>query len=604
MHAQQTHILIRPLSLICLIIPVIAVAALLLSCEHSPVQNDNPPPTKPAYYLATGTPNGAYVLLGAALRGASEDLNIIPCTTEGSMENLHLLRDNKVQFAIVQMDSLHDVLNSSEHGAGPTDDNTLGNPSDADTKDHAELEHDIFLVSYLYSEKLHLFLRPHLYLSSPAELNGLSDKSRVWLGPVGSGSYNTALRVLEASGLSEKEIGSFESANKAENKRNTSPPSRYSPLSVKMDWNIASDRILHSSSSDGLDAYFRVMAVAGTQPPSQPKLEPCPASKRAEAPAYSAPGPSTETLLAGDVRLIGLPQNVIDHMTEDKLYVPTTIDLNSYHNLKRGVATIGVAAVLVTHLPETQVEPVASIIKTIANKKSQIEQEIGGIKLDQFDATVSQGELGGHIHKGARSHLQPSRHYAIWWCSMVMVLGLFVAVIVRNPAKFRQRVARASYALLLMTILSVIFVLTSIAMMHSEGRLNPDFASFKDSISNTLAFVVGLKQDYHPMTRDGENDLWAALFLLPMVFGWLTSDVVRAFLRNISAQLEQKIANGHLSDVSRRHPHLGKVVRKCPDMLTSVVLPPEGSTREQATSLANDVGQPRVRLTEDDRVQV
>src|SRR5262245_22450958 len=107
MHAQRSHIIIQPLSLICLIILVIAVAALFLSCELSRAQKNNPAPTKPTYYLATGTPNGAYVLLGAALKGASEDLNIIPCTTEGSIENLQLLRNNKVQFAIVQMDSLH-----------------------------------------------------------------------------------------------------------------------------------------------------------------------------------------------------------------------------------------------------------------------------------------------------------------------------------------------------------------------------------------------------------------------------------------------------------------------------------------------------------------
>jgi hypothetical protein len=238
-------------------------------------------------------------------------------------------------------------------------------------------------------------------------------------------------------------------------------------------------------------------------------------------------------------------------MTEDKLYVPTSIDLSSYQNLKRGVATIGVAAVLVTNLPKTQPEPVASIIKTIANKKSQIEQEIGGIELDQFDATVSQKELGGPIHEGARSHLQPSRQYAIWWCSMVLALGMSVTVIVRDPAQFRRTVARASYVLLLVSILSAIFVLTSLAMMHSEGRLNPDFAGFTNSISNTLAFVVGLKRDYHPMTREGDTYLWAALFLFPMVFGWLTSDVVKAFLRNISAQLEEKIANGQLSHAYR-----------------------------------------------------
>jgi integral membrane sensor domain MASE1 len=128
---------------------------------------------------------------------------------------------------------------------------------------------------------------------------------------------------------------------------------------------------------------------------------------------------------------------------------------------------------------------------------------------------------------------------------------MFAAVIVRNPAQTRRLVARASYVFLLVGILSGIFVVTSIMMMHSEGRLNPDFSSFLNSISNTLKFVVGLRRDYRPMTQEGNTYLWAAVFLFPMVFGWLTSDVVKAFLRKISAQLEQMIANWQPGDAFR-----------------------------------------------------
>jgi hypothetical protein len=39
--------------------------------------------------------------------------------------------------------------------------------------------------------------------------------------------------------------------------------------------------------------------------------------------------------------------------------------------------------------------------------------------------------------------------------------------------------------------------------------------------------------------------------MFPMVFGWLTSDVVKGFLRKISAQLEQMIANWQPADAFR-----------------------------------------------------
>ena len=555
MHAQRSHIIIRPLSLLCLFILVIAVAALFLSCELSRAQKNNPTATKPTYYLATGTPNGAYVRLGAAIKNASKDIgqevNIIPCTTGGSTENLQLLRENKVQFAIVQMDSLHGALHDEEHEAGSVADTSPVEPAESAVEHKREPERDISLVSYLYSEKLHVFVRPHLYLSSPGELNGIADKSRVWLGPSESGTYKTALRVLEASGLSESDIGSFESANKAMAKRNEAVQDRSAAPAFKMDWDVAAKRIQQASRSEGLDAYFRMMAVPRTQEKQSlpaPRLEPCTAAKHKEPSAHSTPAVLTDTLLENDVRLIGLPQNVIDHMTEDKLYVPTTIELGSYRNLKRGVATIGVAGVLVTNLPKEGAQSVADLIDAMASNKSAIESEIGGIELDQFNTTVSEGELRGHIHEGAQAHLLPSTHCGIWWCSSVLALGMFAAVIVRNPAQTRRLVARASYVFLLVGILSGIFVVTSIMMMHSEGRLNPDFSSFLNSISNTLKFVVGLKRDYRPMTQEGNTYLWAAVFLFPMVFGWLTSDVVKAFLRKISAQLEQMIANWQPAD--------------------------------------------------------
>src|SRR5262245_51437437 len=66
------------------------------------------------YYLATGSRAGTYVKLGTAIRDAvtagKTGISLDVCATQGSSENLDLLKDRRVDFALVQMDTLHDVL--------------------------------------------------------------------------------------------------------------------------------------------------------------------------------------------------------------------------------------------------------------------------------------------------------------------------------------------------------------------------------------------------------------------------------------------------------------------------------------------------------------
>ena len=82
-----------------------------------------------------------------------------------------------------------------------------------------------------------------------------------------------------------------------------------------------------------------------------------------------------------------LPQALIDRLTEDKLYVPTTIDLGTYSELKRGVPTIGIPTVLLTSLPDDDdaAAAVKALIGEIERGKGLIEDHIEGVELDQLD---------------------------------------------------------------------------------------------------------------------------------------------------------------------------------------------------------------------------
>jgi hypothetical protein len=63
--------------------------------------------------LATGSVGGSYLRAGIALREAAPALDIRPCTTAGTLENLKLLSTNQVELAVAQSDLMHTRNNNS-----------------------------------------------------------------------------------------------------------------------------------------------------------------------------------------------------------------------------------------------------------------------------------------------------------------------------------------------------------------------------------------------------------------------------------------------------------------------------------------------------------
>jgi TRAP-type uncharacterized transport system substrate-binding protein len=257
-------------------VALLGVCLVSMACTYNgpplpPIDRDSFMPCKEVptdehvQYLATATASGTYVLLGDAIekitRG-NREIQLRVCTTDGSNDNLTLLRKSKVQFALVQLDTLHYAIESE-----------LRSKDDIESELRSE-DHNIRLVTFLYSEKLHLFIRPHLYLNSPSELTRAGNttdggyKAKTWLGPNGSGGRDTASRVLEAAGISADDIDSFATTR-------------------------------------------------------------------------------------------------IDRLTEDGLYVRTSIDLGNYRYLKRGVPTVGIPTVLLTNLPEDDRDTVEALISDI-----------------------------------------------------------------------------------------------------------------------------------------------------------------------------------------------------------------------------------------------
>ena len=533
-------------------------------------------------YLATALKGGAYALLGDAIEKTARDnprTQLKVCSSEGSSENLKLLAQGTVQFALVQLDTLHYSIEAAH--------------SDDDGDDEGDDEHvalnGVRLVTFLYSEKLHVLVKPHLYLNSPADLNrnggrgrenAVTRRSRVWLGPPRSGARQTASKVLQADGVADEDIETI------------------GPKRTDLTWNQAANCLL-AQGDQSLVAYFRVTGVPKRSQPSRPAGEgrrprsTCPLDDATDAPALTV-----DDLLQADAQIMPLPQALIDRLTEDKLYVPTTIDLGTYSQLKRGVPTVGIPLVLLTSLPDTDraAADVKALIGEIERGKGLIEEHIEGVELDLLDRREPID--GIKTHPGAKKHLAAGNSNVLW--IGLFALGLVVAHARRNPGSIRRGLAARSYLLVLSGSLTGVWLLLSLAMMQAEGHLNPKFRTVGASFQHTFEIVAKLSDD-RLMTSEGEIWRWLGLLLFPIILGWLFSDVIKEAFRLSAVKLARLIRCAQV----RHAPGAFIAVAKClqrailglignqPAMPGSLVfLNWNCRARQLASELQNDDGPP------------
>jgi TRAP transporter TAXI family solute receptor len=135
------------------------------------------------YAIAAGPEHGQYLRFAHAL-SEPKGVRVIALVTRGGEENLRMLRDGKTSLALSQGDA---ALAAYE-----------GKGAFAEDGPHPALR----AIGSLYPEPVHVLVREDSPIVSSADLPG----RRVAIGPVGSASRTTALRVLEAHGVSPKSV--------------------------------------------------------------------------------------------------------------------------------------------------------------------------------------------------------------------------------------------------------------------------------------------------------------------------------------------------------------------------------------------------------------
>ncbi|MHC4404160.1 MAG: TAXI family TRAP transporter solute-binding subunit [Planctomycetota bacterium] len=139
--------------------------------------------------IATGKQHGRYHDLGLALAErirAELDVVVEVRSTTGSLENLRLLREGKVDFGFYQPGTREAFL---EYGS------ILG--GDVATASNRAAQSDVAFVANLYSQPAHCLVRPEAGIQTAAGMKG----KRVCLGLPNSGDLAMSLVVLDHVGL-------------------------------------------------------------------------------------------------------------------------------------------------------------------------------------------------------------------------------------------------------------------------------------------------------------------------------------------------------------------------------------------------------------------
>ena len=281
------------------------------------------------YAIAAGAEHGQYLRVARALFGGGES-RAVPLITRGGEENLRLLRSGKVSLALAQGDAALDAYQGTGvfEGQGP----------------HIALRG----VASLYPEPMHVLVRADSKLSSISDLRG----KHVAVGEIGSASRITALRVLQAQGLTLED---------------------FVPLELSISKGL---QALEQGTADA------VLQVIGT-------------------PADSI----RDLLTAIPLRMLPLSAKAVTQLSEaNQGYFAYTIPKETYPGQKEDVSTIATAALLLTDTAFSEAE-IAAMTRSIFEKGRDY-SSVGSAQGAKISVDTSRIGMSVPIHTAAARALE------------------------------------------------------------------------------------------------------------------------------------------------------------------------------------------------------
>lgn len=447
--------------------------------------------------MATGPVGGSYVRAGIALREAAPALDIRPCTTAGTLENLRLLSKGEVELGVAQSDVMHTGWNREKLPS-------LEDASAKETWGKIRFE-NLLLVSWLFSERMQVMTSAHAYTTSLQDLKG----KRVWLGFKESGSYATAGEVLRAAGVDSAQLKA--------------------PVSEITSYTAANEALL----SGEVDAVFRMTAV-----PNDYNRDLTPDDRPTTISALFNKGP--------EIRMLSMDQNVVDRLLQGSTYVGATIYRDSYPGLSSGVRTIGLGSMLVTHqnLSSQQERNVETLFDTIHTREGRrVTERAMNIELDQVDhkldpANIDEAKiLAFHVSDriADRLRFRPSNKYL--WVALGGLAAVAFIIVTYKSALLLRIFGNYTRYMVTAGILAGVSGGFALLLWYDEHKYTPGFSTPLHAFSSLfLYFAQGMKSDAM-MTSNGQYYALLALAVIATLVHRFNSDVLDDSVKSWSNRL-------------------------------------------------------------------
>jgi TRAP-type uncharacterized transport system substrate-binding protein len=572
---RKPTMLVRSKSRLCLLLTLAITGSLAASAQSTSSVNrencDRPVREEAGKLLfLTGTPSGNYFRVGSKIADVARSHGLtnleVRCTNR-TFENMRQLKPGGAAFALVQSDVAHAFW--------------YGHTRYADENSDAKAVRLPYLVAPLYIEALHIIIRPHLNISSPAELR----HHRVWLGEAHqgpkeelerggappSGTEFTARRVLEAADLNNEDIDALETAS-LDNVRCPNDHRQIRELTFQEAKSALLSMCLDAMFSVGMvpnDKIWQVLNepavtdAADTSAIGRPSLGKSSIFKKSSA----------KTELA-EARLLSLDYALVRRLVQDGSYVEKLIASDDYGE-GEPTLTVGVQALLLGRNDLANKAVIKELATIIRSYRSEIEGKLG------MKAPSDLGLLGMEVRPRLLAHApQNGSPYvyntwtAVWvpFLSICSIALLSLSWLVYLRRAYVGRLISENNLLVPAIIgLLLLWISSSFLLNQFEGEVNERLSSFPRALYYGLFYIIpGL--NFPTLTENGQTTQrigqWiVGVVLLGGVFApFVTRELVPRGLSEISMRMMRRgVVKGKLKDhivIINHSPHADDLIRR------------------------------------------
>ncbi len=410
---------------------------------------------------------------------------LVACPDEGSIQSVQLLSEGKAAFAIVQSDVAHSawfhhpVLFSKPPKP----------PCTALPCKFPDGKFEIRLIVPMFTEAVHVLVRPHLYISRVADLRGY----RIWVGNQGSGDYLTAERVLAAAGLKMSDV---ELVNAQANSGSGMDTLR-GALEALQQMDPALDAIIYTGAVPTRDIQ------AALAPPDGANIN-------------------------SEIHFVPLSVGMVSQLSNDSSYVETMIRKDDYGPGipdAQGVATVGVEALFVTSddpkLDTVALSMVGFLAANMQSVRSQLPSDEPALKrLALVDLPTRAPLLKRYFFRPARYYFFRDPvillHHVLWAAAGIAIF-LFILFCWKRK-KIGPHIMKEPLALFAFLGFVATWALGAFAMWLIERHVNGDFAGLFSALPSTLWYALPFTGKT-AMTADGKVTIKIVQTFMALLFG-------------------------------------------------------------------------------------